>query len=911
MSENVENKVETIPTPADFGQFVLEKELGHGGMGSVYLGKDKMLERPVAIKVMLKSMGADADFVERFKREAQAAARLNHPNIAQIYSFAIENGQPYIAMELVPNGSLDKEMAKNQGTLDPYYVMNIGKQLAEGLNLAAQSGLVHGDVKPENVLFDAEGNAKLVDFGLAAMQGDTAEIWGTPYYISPEKLQRQKIDYRADIYSLGAMLYHALTGVAPFEGADVAAVIKARFDGPPKKPSEVRAEIPAQIDAIIMRMLEVDPSMRYPTYESLLGDLNRYLSEARPKKASTGPRVKIKGKRPKMRLSAEGGAETIPDIGSSPIADIATEEVDELGRKKKPMSIGAIIGAAIGGVVLLICLVVGGLIWYVYATKAAEAEESYKYLTSTMAKEVQAISKTVTTITDYRDDFRKISQKPKSEMDEAMKKIRAMLPDDMREAAEKYITQPANAEMDEAIAYTNQLYTAKIAAEMAAANLVAFEAKVAATNAPAATTNAPAATAAATNAPPAATAGATTNAPAATPAPAPAAEQPAEEKKEEAVPAEEAQEAPAEEKKPEVKLPSSIHQIADLWNDVNMCLAADVRVYGELTLLLERTKNVKEIHAKAQNEIDAIYKAGAAKDDIDAAGTKPVKELEKIMVSVPDDFESIKGKKWVEITRRRSSTFTSRLRNVMRLAERQIEAAKARAAKAKKDAEEAAAKKAAEEKAAAELKEKIENETARAQTKFDELVAQRLKYLDWERAEKQIDQLANEFETFEGKEELRIQKKKILCMKSAHNLFKKSRNFEFHNKNKVVKTDDKSITILIPEKMDRRAKKKIPSKTVVVDWKKFFFQKENRYWLNQMISGLLLKGPEVTHSGPMAWSDASIGMALTLKLLLSDAKGADQVIEMLVKKAVKGFEPNTKYVQKWFPEINLENSEEE
>ena len=192
MAENEETN--TIQTPADFGQFVLEKELGHGGMGSVYLGRDKMLERPVAIKVMLKSMGADAEFVERFKREAQAAARLNHPNIAQIYSFSIQDGQPYIAMELVSGGSLDKEMAQNPGTLDPVHVMTVGKQVAEGLSLAAQSGLVHGDVKPENILFDEDGNAKLVDFGLAAMQGDSSEIWGTPYYISPEKVRRQKID---------------------------------------------------------------------------------------------------------------------------------------------------------------------------------------------------------------------------------------------------------------------------------------------------------------------------------------------------------------------------------------------------------------------------------------------------------------------------------------------------------------------------------------------------------------------------------------------------------------------------------------------------------------------------------------------------------------------------------------------
>ncbi len=251
-----------IRTPADFGHFLLEKELGHGGMGGVYLARDKMLDRKVAIKVMLKELGADPTFVERFQREAQAAARLNHPNIAQIYSFGQEQGMPYIAMELVPGGSLDKEMEQNPGSLDPVHVMRIGQQLVDALALAAEQGLVHGDVKPENVLYAEDGTAKLVDFGLAAMQASSDEIWGTPYYISPEKCRRQKIDFRADIYSLGGTLYHALTGQPPFEGEDANAVVRARFDGPPPKPSEVRPGLPPEIDAIIMRMLELEPAMR-------------------------------------------------------------------------------------------------------------------------------------------------------------------------------------------------------------------------------------------------------------------------------------------------------------------------------------------------------------------------------------------------------------------------------------------------------------------------------------------------------------------------------------------------------------------------------------------------------------------------------------------------------------------------
>ena len=182
------NDVQLIQTPCVFGEngnFLLERELGKGGMGGVYMGRDKMLDRPVAVKVMLKEYGADAQFVERFKKEAQAAARLIHPNIAQIYSYGIADEMPYIAMELVAGGSLDSIMRNSGGSSDVARIMKIGEQVAQALRCAADQGLVHGDVKPENILLDANGNAKLVDFGLAAMQHNTDEIWGTPYYIAP------------------------------------------------------------------------------------------------------------------------------------------------------------------------------------------------------------------------------------------------------------------------------------------------------------------------------------------------------------------------------------------------------------------------------------------------------------------------------------------------------------------------------------------------------------------------------------------------------------------------------------------------------------------------------------------------------------------------------------------------------
>lgn len=358
--------------PARFGTFMLLQLLGAGGMGGVYRARDEGLNREVAIKVMLKSLGDDPQFVETFQREAQAAARLNHRHIAQIYSFGQEKGQPYIAMELVSGGSLDKMMAE-QGPLDPTVVIHVGAQIAEGLSMAADAGMVHGDVKPENILFDTDKNAKLVDFGLSAMQsGPGNEVWGTPYYIAPEKVRRQKSDYRSDIYSLGGTLYHAITGVPPFEGVDATAVVRARFEGPPKPMSEIRDGIPKEVEAIITRMLEVEPQTRFPTYGSLLGDMRRYLSKAGPVRMveKTNKKIVIKGKRGVTgRMSTTGALSTTGSVtgnvdelppGMTPVEAIEeVHETEEEAGKRGCRMMGLIIGGVVALVVVLGLIVFG------------------------------------------------------------------------------------------------------------------------------------------------------------------------------------------------------------------------------------------------------------------------------------------------------------------------------------------------------------------------------------------------------------------------------------------------------------------------------------------------------------------------------------------------------------------------
>ncbi len=274
--------------PAQLGPFLLLELLGAGGMGAVYQALDQQLGRYVALKVMKRAMGDDPHFVENFLREARAAAALNHRNVVQIYSCGQEKGQPYIVMELVSGGRFD-QMVASGNPLDEVRVLEIGIDVAHGLMAANDIGLIHGDVKPANVLFDKEGVAKVADFGLArfvAWQQDRGEIWGTPYYIAPEKARGQRVDHRSDIYSLGATLYHALGAKPPFDGKTATDVVLARLKNPAIGLRVIRPTLQPETADVIARMLESDPFMRYPTYASLMADLKEALRVAKHEQRS-------------------------------------------------------------------------------------------------------------------------------------------------------------------------------------------------------------------------------------------------------------------------------------------------------------------------------------------------------------------------------------------------------------------------------------------------------------------------------------------------------------------------------------------------------------------------------------------------------------------------------------------------
>ena len=276
-----------LDVPAKFGGFRLLKVLGSGGMGSVFLGQDDALNRKVAIKVVKRSIGGNAGMLEGFQKEAQATAKLNHPNIVQIYAFGEEKGQPYIAMELVGGGSLDGLIEKKK-RLDPAFVLRVGKEIAIALGAAQEAGLIHGDVKPENILFDENYRAKLVDFGIAsALSSDVnvKDIWGTPYYIAPEKAKGKKADIRSDLYSLGATLYHALTLHPPFDGPDARAVVAARYQGPAAPIGKYRPDVEKKAIEIIERMMHSNPMLRFPTVNSLVASIDEFLGTVSPARA--------------------------------------------------------------------------------------------------------------------------------------------------------------------------------------------------------------------------------------------------------------------------------------------------------------------------------------------------------------------------------------------------------------------------------------------------------------------------------------------------------------------------------------------------------------------------------------------------------------------------------------------------
>jgi hypothetical protein len=256
--------------------FTLQEILGAGGMGAVYKALDLNLNRHVALKVVRKELSSDQEYLDKFEREALITASVNHPHVVKVFSFGQDHGLFYIAMELVDKGSLD-DLMNLQSRVAEAQVLEVGVQIAQGLHAAHERGLIHRDVKPGNILFADAHTAKIVDFGLALLMEHEAEsrgeVWGTPYYVAPEKLNHEPEDFRSDIYSLGGTLFHALAGRPPFEAETASMVALKHMKSQAVSLQAFAPDISSATAYVINRMLHKDPDSRYQSYEELVEHL--------------------------------------------------------------------------------------------------------------------------------------------------------------------------------------------------------------------------------------------------------------------------------------------------------------------------------------------------------------------------------------------------------------------------------------------------------------------------------------------------------------------------------------------------------------------------------------------------------------------------------------------------------------
>ncbi len=265
-----------------FAQYEIREKIGAGGMGVVYAAYDGSLDREVALKILGRDLGTRRDFIERFKREARAAAQLSHPNITHIYSIGEEAGFHFFAMELVRGKTL-VEVVRKRGPLHYLEVLDMITGVAEGLQDASAHGIVHRDIKPANLLQRPDGRVKITDFGLAKAFMDNANvtmtntgvIMGTPLYMSPEQARGEVCDLRSDIYSLGATMYYLLHGRPPFKCSHAIAVIVAHLTKEVSFPAAGERGYPDTICKVVGRMMAKDRAERYQSYDHLLSDLRR------------------------------------------------------------------------------------------------------------------------------------------------------------------------------------------------------------------------------------------------------------------------------------------------------------------------------------------------------------------------------------------------------------------------------------------------------------------------------------------------------------------------------------------------------------------------------------------------------------------------------------------------------------
>ena len=347
------------------GRYELSHLVARGGMAEVYRARDQLLDRPVALKVLFPELSVDRSFVERFRREAQAAANLSHPNIVPVFDWGEDNGTYFIVMEFVDGRALSS-ILRTAGPLHPDRAAEIAADVAGALAYAHRHGVVHRDVKPGNVLITEEGTIKVTDFGIARAVNteesltQTGAVMGTATYFSPEQAEGMGVDSRSDIYSLGVVIFEMVTGRPPFLGDTPVAVASKHVREHPPAPREINPGVPPDLEAIILKCLAKSPDHRYATGDDLRIDLLRF-REGRAVGATSPPT----GQHPSV-----GTTQSVRAVGTQALPAVAGDEFEGTQEPSRTRLYAAILGLLLVALAVVIIFLGNSVGWWHIGEKA-------------------------------------------------------------------------------------------------------------------------------------------------------------------------------------------------------------------------------------------------------------------------------------------------------------------------------------------------------------------------------------------------------------------------------------------------------------------------------------------------------------------------------------------------------------